>query len=125
MRVLVVEDVHRLAHDIAEGLRDHGMAVDVSYDGIDAAAKLNVNRYDVVLLYRDLPGIPGDALCRMIADSDDPAMILMLTAAGTTPDRVSGLSLGVVVVEVAEGVEMASGRVGYEELGGLGALTCV
>jgi DNA-binding response OmpR family regulator len=94
VRVLVVEDVHRLADDIAEGLRDHGIAVDVSYDGLDAAAKLDVNRYDVVLLDRDLPGLHGDTLCRMITASADPAMILMLTAAGTSTDRVTGLSLG-------------------------------
>jgi DNA-binding response OmpR family regulator len=92
--VLVVEDVHRLADDIAEGLRDHGMAVDISYDGVDAAAKLDINRYDVVLLDRDLPGLHGDTLCRMITDSDDPAMVLMLTAAATNIDRVTGLSLG-------------------------------
>jgi DNA-binding response OmpR family regulator len=94
MRVLVVEDVHRLADDIAEGLRDHGMAVDISYDGLDAAAKLFVNRYDVVLLDRDLPGLHCDTLCRMIADSQDPAMVLMLTAADASTDRVTGLSLG-------------------------------
>jgi len=94
VRVLVVEDVHRLADDIAEGLRDHGMAVDTSYDGVDAAAKLELNRYDVVLLDRDLPGLHGDTLCRMITHSEDPAMVLMLTAAGTSTDRVTGLSLG-------------------------------
>lgn len=94
MRVLVVEDVHRLADDIAEGLRDHGIAVDVSYDGIDAACKLDLIPYDVVLLDRDLPGIHGDLLCRMIADSDNPAMILMLTAASDNSDRVAGLSIG-------------------------------
>ena len=94
MRVLVVEDEPRFANTIAEGLRDQGMAVDVAYDGLDAATKLNLNRYDVVVLDRDLPGIHGDALCRMIAESDDPGMILMLTAAGTPADRVSGLTLG-------------------------------
>ncbi|GIH19532.1 DNA-binding response regulator [Rugosimonospora africana] len=92
--MLVVEDVHRLADDIAEGLRDHGMAVDISYDGLDAAAKLDLNRYDVVLLDRDVPGLHGDTLCRTITRSEDPAMILMLTAAGSNTDRVTGLSLG-------------------------------
>ena len=60
MRVLVVEDVRRLADDIAEGLRDQGMAVDVAYTGHDAAAKLDINRYEVVVLDRDLPGTHGD-----------------------------------------------------------------
>lgn len=94
MRVLVVEDVLRLADDIAEGLRDQGMAVDVAYTGLDAAAKVDVNRYDVVILDRDLPGIHGDAICRMITGGDDPAMVLMLTAADTPADRVDGLGLG-------------------------------
>jgi DNA-binding response OmpR family regulator len=94
VRVLVAEDVRRLADDIAEGLRDQGMAVDVAYTGIDAAAKLDINRYDVVVLDRDLPGIHGDTICRMITDSDDPAMVLMLTAADAPAERVSGLRLG-------------------------------
>jgi DNA-binding response OmpR family regulator len=94
MRVLVVEDVRRLADDIAEGLRDQGMAVDTAHDGLDAAAKLDLNRYQVVVLDRDLPGLHGDTLCRMITEHDDPAMILMLTAAGAAGDRVTGLGLG-------------------------------
>ncbi|HEV7174509.1 MAG TPA: response regulator transcription factor [Solirubrobacteraceae bacterium] len=94
MRVLVVEDVPRFANRIAEGLRDQGMAVDVAYDGHEAAAKLDLHPYDVVLLDRDLPGIHGDTLCQMITASAEPAMILMLTAASTPPDRVAGLALG-------------------------------
>jgi DNA-binding response OmpR family regulator len=94
MRVLVAEDEHRLADDIAEGLRDNGMAVDVSYDGLDAAAKLSLNPYDVLVLDRDLPGMHGDAICRMVAGGDPSPMILMLTAAAEPGDRVAGLSLG-------------------------------
>jgi DNA-binding response OmpR family regulator len=94
MRVLVVEDMPRFANTIAEGLRDQGMAVDVAYDGLDAATKLNLNPDDVVVLDRDLPGIHGDALCQMIAASERPAMVLMLTAAGSPGERVAGLALG-------------------------------
>jgi DNA-binding response OmpR family regulator len=94
MRILVVEDSRSLADGIAEGLADQGMAVDVAYDGLDAAAKLDVNAYDVVILDRDVPGLHGDIVCRMIADSGKPVMVLMLTAAGSASERVSGLSLG-------------------------------
>ena len=94
MRVLVVEDMPRYANRIAEGLRDQGMAVDVAYDGLEAASKVNLNPYDVVLLDRDLPGIHGDQLCQIITHSEDPPMILMLTAAGDPADRVTGLALG-------------------------------
>jgi DNA-binding response OmpR family regulator len=94
MRVLVVEDVRSLADDIAEGLRDQGFAVDVAYNGVDAASKIDINAYHVVVLDRDLPGIHGDTLCRMITDADKPVMVLMLTAADSTQDRVGGLGLG-------------------------------
>ena len=60
MRVLVVEDARALATIVAEGLRDQGMAVDVAHDGLDAAAKLDLTTYDVVVLDRDLPGLHGE-----------------------------------------------------------------
>jgi DNA-binding response OmpR family regulator len=94
VRILIVEDVESLADDIAEGLRDHGFAADVAYDGIEAAALIDANAYQVVILDRDLPGIHGDTLCRMITGADMPAMVLMLTAADAPADRVDGLSLG-------------------------------
>ena len=94
MRVLVVEDARPLADVVAEGLQDQGMAVDVARDGLEAAAKLGVNDYDVVVLDRDLPGVHGDTLCQMITERDGRVMVLMLTAAGSPGDRVSGLSLG-------------------------------
>jgi DNA-binding response OmpR family regulator len=94
MKVLVVEDSSALAEVVAEGLRDQGMAVDVAYDGLQAANKLAVNAYDVVVLDRDLPGLHGDTICRMIADSNTSSMVLMLTASGSPGERVSGLSLG-------------------------------
>jgi DNA-binding response OmpR family regulator len=94
MKVLVVEDAPRLANTIARGLRNQGIAVDIAYDGHEAARRLQLYPYDVVLLDRDLPGIHGDALCRMITESEKPAMILMLTAAAAPDERVRGLALG-------------------------------
>src|SRR6202034_576386 len=94
MRVLVVEDSRSLADVLGEGLRDQGMALDAAHDGLAAAAKLDLNSYDVVVLDRDLPGIHGDTLCQMITESDEPAMILMLTAADAPDERVRGLALG-------------------------------
>lgn len=90
----MVEDARALAAVLVEGLGDQGMAVDVAYDGLEAAAKLDLNTYDVVVLDRDLPGIHGDTLCQMITERDDRVMVLMLTAAGSPGDRVSGLTLG-------------------------------
>jgi DNA-binding response OmpR family regulator len=94
VRVLVVEDSRSLAEVLVEGLRDQGMAVDAAGDGLEAAAKLGVSAYDVVVLDRDLPGIHGDTLCQMITERDARVMVLMLTAAGAPGDRVTGLGLG-------------------------------
>ena len=94
MRVLVVEDHRRLATAVADGLRREGMAVDLVFDGEDALAHVAVNRYDVVVLDRDLPGVHGDHVCRALADQRSETRVLMLTAASTIKDRVDGLELG-------------------------------
>jgi DNA-binding response OmpR family regulator len=94
VKVLVVEDARTLADAIVEGLQDEGMAVDVAYDGLQAASKLDLHPYDVVVLDRDLPGLHGDIICRMITESESPTMVLMLTASDTPAQRDSGLSLG-------------------------------
>src|ERR1700689_5129500 len=94
MRVLIAEDHRRLATTGAEGLRREGIAVDLAFDGVDALAHLVVNRYDVVLLDRDLPGVHGDEVCRTLLADPIDTRVLMLTAASTIRDRVEGLGLG-------------------------------
>jgi DNA-binding response OmpR family regulator len=94
VRVLIVEDQPTLADDIADGLRDQGMAADVAYDGASGLDKALMNHYDVVVVDRDLPRIHGDAVCAALVGAATPARILMLTAAGAIGDRVEGLNLG-------------------------------
>jgi DNA-binding response OmpR family regulator len=94
MRVLVAEDDEILARTVASGLRREGMAVDVALDGDDALARVGVNRYDVVVLDRDLPGVHGDEICRALVSSRSGSRVLMLTAASSVNDRVNGLDLG-------------------------------
>ncbi len=94
MRVLVVEDQQRLAGALAEGLRREGMAVDVSLDGADALTRTSLNRYDVVVLDRDLPVVHGDQVCRKLVAEHSETRVLMLTAASTISDRIEGLELG-------------------------------
>ncbi|HWE59897.1 MAG TPA: response regulator transcription factor [Solirubrobacteraceae bacterium] len=94
MRVLVAEDHAELAQDIAEGLRDRGIATDVAPDGAAALQKGLVYRYDVIVLDRDLPALHGDQVCVALRDGGSAARILMLTAAATIRDRVEGLNLG-------------------------------
>src|SRR5579859_442332 len=86
--------VERLARAVAAGLRRYGMIVDVALDGDDALARLGANRYDVVVLDRDLPGTHGDEICRALAAERSESRVLMLTAASSVKDRVEGLELG-------------------------------
>ena len=94
MRVLVVEDSRLIADAVVEGLRDQGMAVDVAYNGLEAAAKLNLNPYDVVVLDRDLPGttrrhaVPDDRRQRATGDGPDADRRRL------PGERVAGLALG-------------------------------
>ena len=94
MRVLVAEDDEVLAKAVAVGLRREGMAVDIALGGDDAIAHLAVNRYDVVVLDRDLPGTHGDDVCRALVADRATRRVLMLTAATSVKDRVEGLGLG-------------------------------
>jgi DNA-binding response OmpR family regulator len=94
VRVLVVEDHAELAEDIADGLRDRGIGADVALDGAAAIEKAMLNRYDVVVLDRDIPKVHGDAVCVAVTGASSEARILMLTASSTVDDRVQGLNLG-------------------------------
>jgi DNA-binding response OmpR family regulator len=94
MRVLVVEDERVLADAIARGLRREAMAVDLSHDGAGALERIAVNRYDVVVLDRDLPVVHGDEVCRRLAGEAVAPRVLMLTASAGVDDRVEGLTLG-------------------------------
>jgi DNA-binding response OmpR family regulator len=94
MRVLIVEDHEELAETVATGLRREGMAVDIALDGDAALESASVNDYDVIVLDRDLPKVHGDQVCRTLVGRGGRARVLMLTAAATIPDRVSGLAIG-------------------------------
>ncbi|WP_433366835.1 response regulator transcription factor [Actinoplanes sp. CA-142083] len=94
MRVLVVEDHVRLADSVARVLRREGMAVDIAYDGTVAVDLTTETDYDVVVLDRDLPGVPGDEVCRRLMREPARTRVLMLTAAAAVADRVEGLTLG-------------------------------
>jgi len=84
----------RLANSVARVLRREGMAVDVAFDGTAALDRAVGVDYDVVVLDRDLPGVPGDEVCRRLMREPLRTRVLMLTAAGTIAERVQGLTMG-------------------------------
>jgi DNA-binding response OmpR family regulator len=92
VRLLVVEDDNDLINTLARGLRRAGFAVDLAVDGAEALDRARVNRYDVVVLDRELPVIHGDDVCRELHERAVP--VVMLTASSGIADCVTGLNLG-------------------------------
>ncbi|MGA2009812.1 MAG: response regulator transcription factor [Solirubrobacteraceae bacterium] len=94
MRVLVIEDDHELATEVAAGLRHSRMAVDVAFNGRDGLSRATVFDYDVIVPDRDLPGVHGDQVCARLVAERRRSRVLMLTAAASSADLVRGLGLG-------------------------------
>jgi len=94
VRVLLVEDEGRLADSIARGLRQAAHAVDIA-DRLSAAReKLELERYDAVILDVNLPDGSGFGLAAELRKRAVPIPILMLTARDAVEDRVKGLDSG-------------------------------
>jgi two-component system, OmpR family, response regulator len=94
MHILMIEDEPRVADFVRRGLRAEGWVIDHAANAEDGMHRLKDAAYDVVLLDVMLPGMHGDELCRKLRLSRNQVPILMLSALGSTDDRVSGLRNG-------------------------------
>jgi len=94
VRILVVEDEHKLAGVLKRGLEEHGFAVDVAYDGEDGLALATVTPYDLLVLDIMLPNVDGLRLCQKLRAQNIHMPVLMLTARDAVDDRVAGLDCG-------------------------------
>lgn len=94
MRILVVEDEHKIANSLKKGLEQESYAVDVVYTGTDGYDFGLSDEYDVIILDRLLPGIDGLTICQRLRAEGVHTPILMLTAKGQVDDRVEGLNAG-------------------------------
>lgn len=94
MRILVVEDEHKIATAIKKGLEQENFAVDVVYDGEEGFDLASTEDYSVIILDLMLPKMDGISVCSKLREEDVHTPILMLTAKGELDDRVSGLNSG-------------------------------
>jgi DNA-binding response OmpR family regulator len=94
MRILIVEDEHKIANSIRQGLSQESYAVDVVYDGDKGYDFASTEDYDLVILDRMLPGMDGLAICQKLRAQQIHTPILMLTARGQLEEKVSGLDTG-------------------------------
>ncbi|KKW10535.1 MAG: Two component transcriptional regulator, winged helix family [Candidatus Gottesmanbacteria bacterium GW2011_GWB1_49_7] len=94
MRILIVEDEHKIANSIKLGLQQESYAVDVAYDGTDGFDLASTEDYDIILLDLLLPGMDGITICKKLRSNNIHTPILMLTARGQLTDKVTGLNSG-------------------------------
>lgn len=94
MRIIVVEDEHKIAAFLKRGLVEEGYAVDVAYDGEEALDWCTLVSYDLIILDVMLPVHSGIDVCRTLRRRGLHTAILMLTARDTVEDRIIGLDAG-------------------------------
>ena len=94
MRILVIEDEHKIANSIRRGLEQEAYAVDVAYDGEEGYDLSVSEEYDLIILDLLLPKMSGMDLCKKVRREGIHTPILMLTAMGEVSNKVEGLNAG-------------------------------
>ncbi len=95
MRILLIEDEHKLANATKRALELQRYAVDVAYDGEEGLnLAIGEQAYDLIISDIMLPGIDGLALCNALRQEGNHTPVLLLTAKGQIQDKVAGLDGG-------------------------------
>ena len=92
--ILIVEDDKRVADLLKAGLEENGYHVTAAYDGIMALRLFRANNFQLVVSDIVLPQMNGFELCREIRKIHAGVPILMLSALGTTDDKLDGFDAG-------------------------------
>lgn len=94
MRILVVEDEHKIANAVKQGLEHESYAVDVIYNGNEGYDMAVTEEYDVIILDVMLPDMDGIEICKKLREKNIHTSILMLTAKSQIEDKVLGFNSG-------------------------------
>ncbi len=94
MKILIVEDEPKVASFIKKGLEEQSYLVEQAFDGNIGKSMVLSSTYDVIILDVNLPGINGFELCKIIRENHIITPVLMLTALGTTDDKLTGFDSG-------------------------------
>ncbi len=92
--ILLIEDELRIADIIKRGLEEQNFVVTVANDGLQGQELVNEHQYDLIITDIILPKINGIDLCKAIRSTNPDIPIIMLTALGTTDDKVQGFDAG-------------------------------
>ena len=94
MRILVIEDEHKIANSIKKGLEQEAYTVDVVYDGPTGLDYALDDNFDVIILDLMLPQLSGIEICQQLRKKSIHTPILILTAKDSLDDKVQGLNAG-------------------------------
>lgn len=94
MKILLVEDEHKIAQSIKQGLEQEKYVVEVAFDGNNGLDLALADDFDLIILDRMLPEIDGLEICKKVRIAGIHTPVLMLTAKGQTQDKVEGLDAG-------------------------------
>jgi DNA-binding response OmpR family regulator len=94
MKLLVVEDEHKIAQSIKKGMEQESMVVDVAYDGEEGYDQAVSGDYDAIILDMMLPSMDGMTFCANLRKERIHTPILILTAKGQLTDKINGLDAG-------------------------------
>ncbi|TSA39231.1 MAG: DNA-binding response regulator [Porphyromonadaceae bacterium] len=94
MRILIIEDEVNVVEFLQMGLTEAGYDVDSAFDGQIGYRMASSNTFDLIILDVKLPYMNGFDVCQKIREKNVNVPILMLTALGTTDDKLDGFSAG-------------------------------
>ena len=94
MKILIIEDDQRVSELIQRGLEEQGYTPTLAYDGLSGKKLAQQNDYDLIITDIILPKMDGLELCKFIRQTKPDTPIIMLTALGTTDDKVEGFDAG-------------------------------
>ena len=94
MKILIVEDEPKVASFIKKGLEESHFEADLAYDGISAEKLARQYKYNLFILDIIIPGTNGLDLCKKFKSLYPGIPVLMLTALGTTDDKLAGFDAG-------------------------------
>ena len=94
MKILLIEDEPQVVEFLRKGLTEKGYETEVAYDGKMGERLASKEDIDLIILDVILPNINGYELCKRIREKGIQVPVLMLTALGTTDDKVTGFDAG-------------------------------
>ena len=94
IKILVVEDEQRVAELLKRGLEESGYQVELAYDGVWGLRLFRAGEFQMVISDVILPKMSGFELCKEIRNINNRVPVLMLTALGTTDDKLDGFDAG-------------------------------